>query len=134
LVGQDVLFRIDTTTREVSAEDNAKKGDWILHDGAAISRITNIANRAHDEDREQKLLLFISPRKSNRASEFIPHTLTRKIMSPCDEEEILDIWKTVYCESVSKKEVLDHFFDIGGVPRYVFELPEDIPGILLSLS
>lgn len=108
----------------------ARNGDWILHDGRANDRIKPFASKATNQRSQNKVLIFISPRKGNRDKENVGSYAERRVLSPFDEEEMLDIRAQVYDNQVDERTALARFEKIGGIPRLLFEIPLQIPGVL----
>eukprot|EP01138_Halocafeteria_seosinensis_P003394 gb/GECG01003470.1/.p1 GENE.gb/GECG01003470.1/~~gb/GECG01003470.1/.p1 ORF type:complete len:322 (+),score=46.59 gb/GECG01003470.1/:1-966(+) len=125
------FFRIDTRSNVVSSidEGGVQAGDWFLYDGGARDDIRTIAHSA--DYRKVKLVLFMSPRKSNRDSCFVPKGLNRKIMSPYTLKELAKLHLMVYAEQgLTAHSVEERYRRIGGVPRYIFEEPQLIDAMV----
>ena len=113
-------------------KEEARKDDWVLHDGVANRQVKPFAGMA--ETIGNKVLVFISPRQGNREKQFLGSDFTRIVMSPFDEEELLQIRSQVYSDQVNQATVLKRFERIGGIPRYIFEKPDDIPAIITRVN
>ena len=115
---------------QVEAKTEIRSHDWVLIDGAASKETDTIAGMG---DYELKMVFFISPRKRNRYSNFVPERLTRKVLSPWHLEELLRLREYVYPE-VSLDTVETRYDKIGGVPRTVFEGKDEDVQEILSLA
>lgn len=128
-IGDRRLFRIDTIHGTVTRTSGSsyQRGDWILVDGKASREADTLADSPLRLKNNLKFIIFISPGGENLEDLKGRKEVSKKIMSPFTLEELLSMRRLVHSEVRDPDVIRQRYYSIGGVPRYIFDTPEDIP-------